>query len=162
MQIANDRAVLIHYKVSNSGGDVVDSSEGEEPLAYIHGQGDIVPGLEQALLGKSAGDRVKITVSPEEGYGEWDEDKVQTVPRAAFEDGGEISPGMRFQAQGEDGEDVIVTVKQVSNDEITIDANHPLAGQTLSFDVEIVSVRECTEEELAHGHIHDPGHDHHH
>ena len=162
MQIANDRAVLIHYKVSNSGGEVVDTSDGEEPLAYIHGQGDIVPGLEQALLGKSAGERVKITVSPEQGYGEWDEDKVQTVPRAAFEDGGEIAPGMRFQAQGDDGEDVIVTVTRVSNDEITIDANHPLAGQTLNFDVEIVSVRECTEEELAHGHIHGPGDGHHH
>ena len=162
MQIANDRAVLIHYKVSNSGGEVVDSSEGEEPLAYIQGQGDIVPGLEQALLGKTAGDRVKITVSPAQGYGEWDEDKVQTVPRAAFEDGGEIEPGMRFQAQGDDGEDVIVTVTRVSNDEITIDANHPLAGQTLDFDVEIVSVRECTEEELAHGHIHAPGDGHHH
>ena len=162
MQIANEKAVLIHYKVSNSGGEVVESSEGDEPLAYIHGQGDIVPGLERALLGKSAGDRVQITVSPEQGYGEWDEDKVQTVPRAAFEDGGEIEPGMRFQAQGEDGEDVIVTVTRVSNDEVTIDANHPLAGQTLSFDVEIVSVRECTEEELAHGHIHGPGDHHHH
>jgi FKBP-type peptidyl-prolyl cis-trans isomerase SlyD len=162
MQIANDRAVLIHSKVSNSGGEVVDSSEGEEPLAYIHGQGDIVPGLEEALLGKAAGDRVQITVSPAQGYGEWEEDKVQTVPRAAFEEEGEIQPGMRFQAQGDDGDDVIVTVTRVTNDEVTIDANHPLAGQTLSFDVQVVSVRDCTEEELAHGHIHGPGDNHHH
>jgi FKBP-type peptidyl-prolyl cis-trans isomerase SlyD len=162
MQIANDSAVLIHYKVSNSDGEVVDSSQGEEALAYIHGQGDIVPGLEQALLGKSAGDRVQVTVSAAEGYGEWEEDKVQTVPRAAFEEEGEIQAGMRFQAQAEDGDDIIVTVTRVTSEEVTVDANHPLAGQTLSFDVEVVSVRDATEEELAHGHIHGPDGHHHH
>jgi FKBP-type peptidyl-prolyl cis-trans isomerase SlyD len=162
MEIANDRAVLIHYTVSTSSGEVVDSSQGEEPLAYIQGQGDIVPGLEQALLGKSAGDRVQVTVVPTMAYGEWDEDKLQTVPRSAFEDETEIQPGMRFQAQDEDGDEVIVTVKNVTADEVTIDANHPLAGQTLSFDVQVVSVRDCTAEELEHGHIHGPDGHHHH
>jgi FKBP-type peptidyl-prolyl cis-trans isomerase SlyD len=160
MQIADDMAVLIQYKVSNDGGEVLDSSEGE-PLAYIQGQGEIVPGLEQALLGKSAGDKVQVTVQPADGYGEWDEEKVQTVPRSAFEDGAEIQAGMRFQAQGDDGDDVIVTVSDVTPDEVTIDANHPLAGQILNFEVEIVAVRECTPEELEHGHIHGPeGHHH--
>jgi FKBP-type peptidyl-prolyl cis-trans isomerase SlyD len=160
MQIADEMAVLIHYKVSNSEGELLDSSEGDEPLAYIHGQGDIVPGLEQALLGKSAGDRLKVTVSPLEGYGEREDGKVQTVPRDAFEADANLEPGMRFQAEGDDG-DVIVTVTHVGSDEVTIDANHPLAGQTLHFDVEVVSVRKCSDEELAHGHIHGAGGHHH-
>jgi FKBP-type peptidyl-prolyl cis-trans isomerase SlyD len=160
MQIADDMAVLIHYKVSNEGGEVLDSSDGDEPLAYIQGQGEIVPGLEQALLGKSAGDRVQITVEPKLGYGEYDEDKVQTVPRNAFEEEADIQPGMRFQAEGEDG-DVLVTVTDVNAEEVTIDANHPLAGQTLNFDVQVVSVRACTPEELEHGHIHGPNGHHH-
>ena len=162
MQIANDTAVLIHYKVTSSAGEVLDSSEGDEPLAYIHGQGDIVPGLEQALTGKSAGDQLRVTVEPKLGYGEREEGKVQHVPRSAFEDGAQIEAGMRFQTESEDGDDIIVTVTRVSDEEVTIDANHPLAGQTLSFDVEVVSVRPCTAEELAHGHVHGPGGAHHH
>jgi FKBP-type peptidyl-prolyl cis-trans isomerase SlyD len=160
MQIADDMAVLIQYKVSNDDGEVLDSSDGE-PLAYIQGQGEIVPGLEQALLGKIAGDKLEVTVEPAMGYGEWEEEKVQTVPRAAFEEGAEIQAGMRFQAQGDDG-DVIVTVTEVTVDEVTIDANHPLAGQTLKFEVEVVAVRACTPEELEHGHIHGPDDHHHH
>jgi len=160
MQIADDMAVLIHYKVANTEGELLDSSEGDEPLAYIQGQGDIVPGLEKALLGKAAGDRLQVTVSPEHGYGEREEGKVQTVPRDAFESDAQIEPGMRFQAESEDG-DVIVTVTAVTEEEVTIDANHPLAGQTLHFEVEVVSVRACTDEELAHGHIHGPGGHHH-
>jgi FKBP-type peptidyl-prolyl cis-trans isomerase SlyD len=160
MQIADDMAVLINYKVANSDGEVLDTSDGDEPLAYIHGQGDIVPGLEQALAGKTIGDRVQVTVTPELGYGVREEAKVQTVPRDAFESDAQIEPGMRFQAESDDG-DVIVTVTSVTEEEVTIDANHPLAGQTLSFDVEVVAVRVCTEEELAHGHIHGPGGHHH-
>lgn len=160
MQIADEMAVLIHYKVANTEGEVLDSSEGDEPLAYIQGQGNIVPGLEQALLGKSAGDKVQITVEPEDGYGVHEPEKVQTVPRSAFDTETKIEPGMQFQAEGEDG-DVIVTVTEVTDEEVTVDANHPLAGQTLHFEVEVVSVRPCTEEELAHGHIHGPGGHHH-
>lgn len=161
MQIADDMAVLIHYKVANNTGEVLDSSEGDEPLAYIHGSGDIVPGLERALLGKSAGDRVQVTVSPADGYGEHESAKIQTVPRDAFEEK-DLQPGMRFQAESEEG-DVLVTITQVGPDEVTIDANHPLAGQTLHFDVQVVAVRQCTDEELAHGHLHGPdGHHHSH
>ena len=160
MQIADDLAVLIHYKVANAEGDVLDSSDGDEPLAYIHGQGDLVSGLEQALIGKSAGDRVQVIVAPAQGYGEHEASKVQTVPRDAFEGEANLQPGMRFQAETDDG-DVMVTVTHVGDDEVTVDANHPLAGQTLHFDVEVVSVRECTAEEREHGHIHGAGGHHH-
>jgi FKBP-type peptidyl-prolyl cis-trans isomerase SlyD len=160
MQIADEMAVTIHYKVANTEGEVLDTSEGDEPLAYIHGQGSIVPGLEQALLGKQAGDKVQITVAPEDGYGVHEPEKVQTVPRSAFDTETQIEPGMQFQAEGEDGE-VIVTVTEVTDEEVTVDANHPLAGQTLHFEVEVVAVRPCTDEELAHGHIHGEGGHHH-
>lgn len=161
MQIADEMAVLIHYKVANAEGEVIDSSEGDEPLAYIHGQGNIVPGLEQALAGKSAGDRVQVVVTPEDGYGAHEADKIQTVPRAAFDVDTTIEPGMQFQAESEDGDEVIVTVTAVTKDDVTVDANHPLAGQTLHFDVEVVEVRACTDEELAHGHVHGEGGHHH-
>jgi len=161
MQIADETAVLIHYSVTSDSGDILDSSSGEEPLAYIHGQGDLVPGLEKALLGKVAGDRIQVVVSPGEGYGEHDPDKIQIVPRDAFDEDTQLEPGMRFQAESDEG-DVMVEVTAVQGDEVTVDANHPFAGKTLHFDVQVVAVREATEEELAHGHIHGPeGHDHH-
>ncbi|MEY4575348.1 MAG: hypothetical protein RL701_51 [Pseudomonadota bacterium] len=160
MRIADEMAVLIHYKVANAAGEVLDSSEGDEPLAYIHGQGDLVSGLEKALLGKAAGDHVQVVVAPAEGYGEHEAAKIQTVPRDAFDADAELEPGMRFQAESEDG-DVMVTITSVADDEVTVDANHPLAGQTLHFDVEVISVRACTAEEREHGHIHGPGGHHH-
>ena len=160
MLIAENTAVLIHYTLKNDAGEVLDSSEGDEPLAYIHGQGDIVEGLENALTGKTKGDKLSVKVSAAEGYGEREAERVQTVPRAAFEDGVEIEVGMRFQTRTPDGV-AIVTVTQVSGADVTIDANHPLAGENLNFDVEIVDVRACTPDELAHGHIHgDHGHHH--
>ena len=160
MQIVDDTAVMIHYTLKNNAGEVLDSSEGDEPLAYIHGQGNIVEGLEKALAGKEAGAKLKVKVSPEEGYGERDKSRVQVVPKDAFEDAEEVKPGMRFQAQTDDGM-AIVTVTAVSGADVTIDANHPLAGETLNFEVEVVSVRNCTKEELTHGHIHGPGGHHH-
>ncbi len=160
MQIAKNTAVTIHYTLKNDAGEVLDSSEGDEPLAYIQGQGDIVEGLEKALAGKKKGDKLSVKVSPEEGYGERESDRVQTVPRAMFEDGVDVKPGMRFQTHTPDGP-AIVTVTMVMGSEVTIDANHPLAGENLNFDVEVVDVRACTKEELAHGHIHG-AHGHHH
>lgn len=160
MQIANDAAVLIHYVLKNGEGEVLDSSEGDEPLAYIHGQGDIVEGLEKALASKVKGDKLEVTVAPDEGYGERDGDKVQSVPRSMFEDGVTIQPGMQFQTRTPDGV-AIVTVADVEGELVTIDANHPLAGETLHFAIEIVDVRTCTPEELAHGHVHGHGHHHH-
>lgn len=160
MQIEKNRAVLIHYTLKNDAGEVLDTSDGDEPLAYIHGEGDIVEGLERALTGKSKGDKVEVKVSPEEGYGVRESDKVQTVPRAAFEEDADVVAGMRFQARGPEGM-MIVTVTGVSGDEVTIDANHPLAGETLNFAVEVVDVRAATKQELEHGHIHGAGGHHH-
>jgi FKBP-type peptidyl-prolyl cis-trans isomerase SlyD len=161
MQIAKDTAVWLHYTLRNDAGEVLDESEKDEPLNYIHGQGDIVPGLEKALTGKGAGDKLKVSVEPDEGYGERSDERVQTVDRNAFENETEIVPGMQFQAQGPDGLS-IVTVVQVVGDHVTIDANHPLAGQRLHFEIEVVNVREASEEELEHGHVHGEGGHHHH
>jgi FKBP-type peptidyl-prolyl cis-trans isomerase SlyD len=160
MKITDDTAVTIHYTLKNDAGEVLDSSAGDEPLAYIHGQGNIVEGLEKALTGKSAGEKLSVKVSPEEGYGERDKSRVQQVPKEAFEEADQIKPGMRFQTHTEDGM-AIVTVTAVSGETVTIDANHPLAGETLHFEVEVVGVRKCTAEELAHGHIHGAGGHHH-
>jgi FKBP-type peptidyl-prolyl cis-trans isomerase SlyD len=160
MQIANDSAVFMHYTLKNSAGDVIDSSVGQEPLAYIHGRGDIVVGLEKALTGRSAGDKFEVSIPPSEGYGVHRADRVQAVPREAFDPGAEIKPGMRFQAQSEGGA-MVVTVIDVSDTEVTIDGNHPLAGEMLNFAIDIVNVRAATEEELSHGHIHGAGGHHH-
>jgi FKBP-type peptidyl-prolyl cis-trans isomerase SlyD len=160
MQIADQRVVTIDYTLTDERGEVLDSSNGEEPLTYIHGTGNIVPGLETALMGKSAGDSVKITIPAADGYGERDEELVQDVPRDRFP-GEDIEVGMRFHAQGSEGSQV-VTVVAVDDSKVTVDGNHPLAGMNLAFDVKVLEVREATAEELAHGHIHGEGDDHHH
>lgn len=156
MQITENCAVSFHYTLTNDAGEVIDSSSGREPLAYLHGAGSIVPGLENAMEGRAAGDRFEVKVSPEEGYGVRHEGMVQAVPRAAFQGVDRIEVGMQFQASGPQGV-MSVTVAQVTDDEVTVDGNHPLAGQNLNFAIEVVSVREASEEEIAHGHIHGPG-----
>ncbi|GIX36314.1 MAG: peptidyl-prolyl cis-trans isomerase [Lysobacteraceae bacterium] len=160
MQIADNTAVLFHYTLTNDAGDVIDSSRGREPLAYLHGAGTIVPGLEEAMAGHAEGDRFQVEVSPERGYGPRHEGMVQAVPRAAFQGVDRIEVGMQFQARGPQGV-MSVTVTEVGDDQITVDANHPLAGQNLHFDIEVVSVRAATEEEIAHGHVHGPDAPHH-
>ena len=157
MLIGSEKVVLIHYTLTDDSGQVLDSSSGRDPLAYLHGKGNIIPGLEKALEGKQAGDKLNVAVQPAEGYGERDERLVQDVPREAFENVDEVNPGMQFQAQNEQGQARIVTVTKVADDLITIDANHPLAGTNLNFDVEVTEVREPTAEELEHGHVHGPG-----
>ena len=154
MNIGEKCVVTFHYKLTNSDGEQLDSSQGQDPLKYLHGASNIVPGLEKALEGKSAGDTLKIEVQPEEAYGPVQPQLVQQVPRSAFDDAPEIKPGMRFQAQGNEGQPQFITVTEVSGDEITVDGNHPLAGQVLHFDVTIETVREASEEEVAHGHPH--------
>jgi FKBP-type peptidyl-prolyl cis-trans isomerase SlyD len=153
MQIAEQTVVTIHYTLTDTKGEVLDSSEGPdggEPLSYIHGAGMIVSGLESALLGKAAGDQVKVTVAPEDGYGLRQEDLVQKVPRSDFPDG-DIEVGMRFRAHGPGGSHVL-TVAALDTDTVTLDGNHPLAGATLNFDVKVVSVREVKPEDLrGHG-----------
>jgi FKBP-type peptidyl-prolyl cis-trans isomerase SlyD len=156
MQIAENTAVSFHYTLTNDAGEVIDSSSGREPLAYLHGAGSIVPGLESAMQGRAPGDRFEVRVVAEEGYGQRHEGMVQRVPRSAFQGVERIELGMQFQARGPQGA-MSVTVAEVSEDEITVDGNHPLAGQNLNVAIEVVSVRAASEEELAHGHVHGPG-----
>ncbi|MDH5445426.1 MAG: peptidylprolyl isomerase [Gammaproteobacteria bacterium] len=161
MQITKDKVVLINYTLKNDDGEVIDSSEGNDPLAYLHGAENIIPGLEKALEGKAMGDSVSVTVPPEEGYGTFDEGKVQAVPKDMFEDAGEVAVGSQYHAAGPDGGYITITVTEIGDDTVTVDANHPLAGENLSFDVEIVEIREASAEELEHGHVHGPGgHEH--
>jgi len=161
MQIAHQKVVSIHYTLTNVDGDIIDSSEGSEPLSYLHGFGNIIPGLENALTGRKAGDRFTVSVAPAEGYGERDDGMIQSVPRNAFQGVDEIQPGMQFQAQSPEGMQ-LVTVIGVEEDEVILDGNHPMAGLTLNFAVEITDVRDATHEELDHGHVHGPGGHHHH
>jgi FKBP-type peptidyl-prolyl cis-trans isomerase SlyD len=161
MKIAEQKVVSIHYTLTDGGGSVLDSSSGSEPLSYLHGSGNIIPGLEGALAGRQAGEKLSVTVEPQQGYGARDERLVQAVPRSAFKGVTELAPGMQFQAQGPQGARLVV-VTQVQHDVVTVDANHPLAGQTLHFEVEIAEVRDATAEELEHGHVHGPGGHHHH
>ncbi|MEJ2644706.1 MAG: peptidylprolyl isomerase [Gammaproteobacteria bacterium] len=161
MEVAKHKVVLIDYTLTDAEGTVLDSSQGSEPLAYIHGIGNIIPGLEEALEGKSAGDALQVSVPPAQAYGERDNALTQAVPRDRFEGADEVKVGMQFHTMSEGGAQQVVTVIDVADDNVTIDANHPLAGVTLNFDVNVVEVRDATEEELAHGHVHGPGgHDH--
>lgn len=154
--IANDHVVTFNYTLTNSEGEQLDKSEEGSPLAYLHGHANIIPGLEKELTGKSAGDSLKVTVAPAEAYGEYMEEAVQEVPKEMFQGVDTIEAGMQFHAEAQGGMQ-IVTVKAVEGDTVIIDANHPLAGQTLTFDVEVVEVRAATEEELSHGHAHGVG-----
>lgn len=157
MLIQDKSVVAIHYRLTDSEGTQIDASQPDQPLVYMHGTQSIIPGLENALTGKSAGDRLQVTVSPEEAYGETNPDLVQSVPRSAFEGIDEIEPGMQFTAQSAEGPSHVVTVREVGDEEVTIDGNHPLAGVELHFDVEVDTVREATAEELEHGHVHGDG-----
>lgn len=161
MLVAQDKVVLIHYTLKNDAGSVLDSSSGGDPLAYIHGQGNLIPGLEKALEGKQKGDKLSVTVEPAEGYGVRDASLQQQVPRRAFGSVAKIEPGMQFHAQTSQGHTRVVTVTHVQGDMVTVDGNHPLAGENLHFDVEVTEVRDATEEERAHGHVHGPGGHHH-
>ncbi len=155
MKVEEHAVVSIHYVLTNDDKEVLDSSEGQDPLAYLHGTGHLIPGLEAQLLGKAAGDKLDVTVQPVDGYGEINEELRQTVPSQVFEGIESVEPGMQFETANEDGSGgQIVTVVSVENDEVTIDGNHPLAGITLHFSVDIVEVREATAEELEHGHVH--------
>lgn len=160
MQIANNTVVTIDYTLKDDDQSVLDTSQGQEPLSYIHGIGNLIPGLEKALAGKSEGDRMEVTIAPDEAYGERDDELLQAIPRERFERADEIQVGMQFHTQSDEGMQV-VTVVDVDGDNITIDGNHPLAGKTLHFDVRIVGVREASAEEISHGHAHGPGGHHH-
>lgn len=159
MQISNEKVAAIHYTLRNNAGEVLDSSEGKDPLYYLHGFGNLIPGMEEGLEGKVVGDKFQINVSPEKGYGVRNEEAVQEVPREAFGDA-EIQVGMQFRAGNDQGQ-YIVTIVEVGTETVKVDGNHPLAGVELQFDVEVMEVRDASAEEVAHGHVHGPhGHNH--
>lgn len=160
MSITQDQVVSIHYTLRDDAGEVIDASAAGAPLAYLHGHGNLIPGLERELTGKSAGDRLQVKIAARDGYGEYDSALVQRVPRRALEGVPNLKAGMRLQTQGVNGARA-VTVTQVVGDMVTLDGNHPLAGKNLNFEVQIAAVREATAEELTHGHVHGPGGHHH-
>ncbi len=160
MSISQDQVVSIHYTLRDEAGEIIDSSPAGEPLAYLHGHGNLVPGLERELAGRSVGDKLTVTLSPADGYGEHDPKLVQQVPRRALKGVGNLRVGMRLSASS-GRSDRTVTVTRISGDLVTVDGNHPLAGKKLHFEVEVAGVRAATETELSHGHVHGPdGHDH--
>jgi len=160
MIAGQNSVVLMDYTVKDDEGNLIDTSAGQDPLAFILGMGNIIPGLERAFIGKKKGDSFQVRVKPDEGYGERDEALVEVVPRAQFGGIKDLRPGMQLQAQTDD-EVMVVTVVKLTDKEVTVDANHPLAGKILNFDVAVVDVRTATQEELAHGHVHGVGGHHH-
>ena len=157
MTIKENSAVSFHYTLTDDDGQTLDSSAGKDPLAYLHGAGNIIPGLESALEGKAVGDAMVVAVTAAEGYGEVQQELIQEVPRDAFQGVDSIEVGMQFEAQTGQGGNVPVTVTAVTDEVVTVDGNHPLAGKNLNFDVSIEDVREATEEELEQGHINGAG-----
>ncbi|MEH6481903.1 MULTISPECIES: peptidylprolyl isomerase [Pseudoalteromonas] len=161
MIVAANKVVKMHYSVMDNDGNSIDNSFGGEPLHFIIGTGYLISGLENALLGKQPGDTLSVKVEPEDGYGERHENLMQAVPKSMFE-GMEIEVGMQFRASTDDGDQSVMII-DIQDEEVIVDGNNPLAGITLNFDVEILEVRDATEDELTHGHVHGEGgcgHDH--
>jgi FKBP-type peptidyl-prolyl cis-trans isomerase SlyD len=152
--IDDNLVVSMHYTLTDDDGNTIDSSEGAEPLSYLHGAGNIIPGLEQALVGKTQGDACKVDVEAAQAYGEIKPEMIQVVPREAFEGVESIEVDMAFEAQSPEGDVQRIVVRQVEGDQVTVDANHPLAGMDLHFDVQILTIRDATAEEMSHGHVH--------
>ena len=155
MEIAANRVATIHYTLTDDDGQVIDRSPQERPLSYLHGVGNIVPGLEQALEGKAPGDSLKVDVAPEQGYGQRNDALVQQVPREAFQGVDKVEPGMQFRAQTQGGP-LLVTVVEVGDAQVQIDGNHPLAGRNLHFEVEVADVRDASEQEKQVGQVEQP------
>jgi FKBP-type peptidyl-prolyl cis-trans isomerase SlyD len=153
MQIDTNKVVTIDYTLTDQAGNVLDQSQ-DGDFAYLHGAQNIIPGLESALSGRSVGDELNVSISAEDAYGQRDEAKVQAVPRELFPTETEVQVGMQFHAEGPEGHALMVTVVEVADQQVTVDANHPLAGVGLNFDVKVVDVRDATEEEIEHGHAH--------
>ena len=160
MQITKHKVVKIHYTLTDDDGEVIDSSEGGEPLEYLHGVGGIVPGLESVLEGKSVGDQIKVSVQPEDAYGEHNDDLLHEVERSHFEGIDDLELGMQFQVDTEGGP-MVVTVVEITDENVTVDGNHELAGVPLNFDVTVREIRDAPPEEIDHGHAHGEGcHEH--
>ena len=160
MKIAENHVVTLNYTLTDNDGEIIDQAQ-DSSFVYLHGAQNIIPGLENALTGKSVGDALSVKVSPEEGYGVRDDSRVEDVPREMFPDDQEITAGMVFHAEGPDGESITVTVVSIDDDTVKIDSNHALAGIELNFEVEVMGIRDAEQVELDHGHVHGPeGHHH--
>ncbi len=153
MEITKDKVATIDYTLKNDAGDVLDTSQGAQPLSYLHGARNIIPGLESALEGQSPGDELEVTVPPDQAYGTRNEGLRQQVDRSQFKDVDNLEVGMQFRVPTNQG-DMVVHVADIEGDTVTVDGNHQLAGMTLHFDVAVRDVREATEEEKSHGHVH--------
>ena len=160
MKVAEKKVVQMHYTLKDDSGTTLDSSSGRDPLAYIQGIGNIIPGLEKEMEGKSVGDKLNVVIAPENAYGVRQDNLVQIVPKSGFQGDEELTTGMQVQVGTPNGE-AIATVTKIEGDDITLDMNHPLADATLHFDVEVMAVRDASTDELEHGHVHGPdGHQH--
>lgn len=153
MKISKNKVVSIHYHLTDADGNVIDSSiQRGEPLKYIHGNKNLIPGMENGVEGKEVGDKLNLEIPPKDGYGEMNENLIYSIPKEQFGDQA-VAAGMQFSAQTQQGQ-MKLTVKEVKENEIVVDANHDLAGKTLFFEVEVMEVREASESEIAHGHVH--------
>lgn len=161
MQIDAHKVVTLDYTLKDDSGTVLDSTEGRSDFTYLHGFRNIIPGLENALTGKTVGDAFTVRIEPEHAYGPRNDEMIQTVGRDQFDSVEQLEVGMQFQGQSPEGHMMIVTVTDIKDDEVTIDANHPLAGVTLNFDVKVVDIRDATADEVEHRHVHGPGGHHH-
>lgn len=160
MQIGPKTVVSIDYTLTDDNGQLLDSSEGQGPLTYLHGAGNIISGLESALEGQGEGESVSVRLDPKDAYGVRDENQVQDIPRTAFGDN-EVQEGAQYRATTPQGEPLVLTVVSAGNDQVTVDANHPLAGVPLNFEVSVREIREATNDEVEHGHVHGPDGEHH-
>jgi len=154
MTVKKDKVVEMHYTIKNDAGEVIDTSKGQDPMPFLQGHANIVPGLEKAIEGMKKGDSCDVSVEAKEAYGEYHDEGVQKIPMAAMQDIPDLKVGMELQSQDEQGNQFIVMVREITDDTVTVDANHPLAGETLHFNVSIEGVRDATKEELEHGHVH--------
>ena len=159
MKVQNNTVVTFDYTLKDFEGNLLDSSSNGDSFAYLHGHGQIIPGLESAMNGRQKGDQFEVVVQPQDAYGNYDEELVAAIPKEQFGPGIEIEPGMQFNAE-RDGKHYLLTVVEVRDNHIIVDGNHPLAGMVLYFNIEVKDVREATEEEIQHGHVYGVGHHH--
>ncbi len=160
MQIEDKKIVVMNYTLTTDDGEVLDQSS-DGSFAYLHGADNIIAGLENALTGKMVGDTLNVKVAPADGYGERNDEMIQVVGKEMFESDEGLEVGSQFHAEGPDGQPIMITIAAIDGDDITIDGNHPLAGVNLNFDVSIIDIRDASEEELSHGHVHGPDGHHH-
>lgn len=154
MKIKKNAVVEMHYTLKNDLGEVIDSSKGQEPMVFLQGYGNIIPGLENALAGMEAGQSCDVSVKPEDGYGEYHPQAVQEIPMSALQGIENLKIGMELQSQDEQGNPFIVRVKAINDNNVVVDANHPLAGKTLHFNIDIKKVSKASKDEIAHKHVH--------